>query len=300
VTLAERDFLYGAAVLLNSLVRNQFSGRFIIGVRPDARLPKDVVEALERAHITGVEVELRRIDTTYHFTNYKAEFLLEVSQQFSNCLKLTYMDPDIVVCCPFEWIDTWSDGGPAVCGDVNWMMPADHPTRREWLAISGLSAQRRLDVFFNGGFLSVRREDLGFVKLWSDLIEKFGGRDNSLEGKGDIADWRHGGRWLPFFSPNQDTLNLAAMTWAGRLTTLGPDVMGFLGLGLLPHAVGADKPWRKNYLTQALAGRPPTQADKAFWDYARTPVPVVSRSKATVRQLALQAASFIGRFYCRP
>lgn len=299
VTLVEGDFIYGAMTLLNSLVRNGFSGRFIVGVRTGGTLPFNAVSAVTNADIPGVEVEVRPVDTSYHFTNYKPTFMQDVARAFADSEKITYMDPDIVVCCPFAWIDSWCDGGPVVCGDVNWMMPADHPTRHAWLAISGLKARRRLDVFFNGGFLSVRRVDLGFLELWAGLIANFGSRDNALDAKGDISKWRHGGRWLPFFSPNQDTLNLAAMVWEGNLTTLGPDVMGFIANGILPHALGVDKPWRKAYLSQALCGTGPSQADKMFWEYADSPVQVFPWWKVAAKRVAVAAAAALARFYRR-
>lgn len=296
-TLVERDFLYGACTLFNSLTENGFAGKFVIGYRDREGMPAKVLAVLSKR--LNSKVDWMQLDTPIHFGNYKPWFMQSVFDRYPEAGKVTYMDPDIVCLSPFDWIDSWSDRGPAVCADVNWMMPADHPTRRAWVDISGCSPRRKLNQYFNSGFLSVRRQNAGFLQLWADLIQRVGEHDNPLKGKGDIADWRKGGRWMPFFSPNQDTLNLALMVWEGEVTTLGPDVMGFTAIGVLPHALGSDKPWRKKYLAKALAGMPPTQADKAFWNCAKTPVPVFPGSTVAFKKLAMLAASFIGRFYRR-
>jgi hypothetical protein len=262
-------------------------------------MPAKAVSALSK----GLEgkVEWVHLDTPIHFGNYKPWFMQSVFDRYPQAHKVTYMDPDIVCVAPFDWIETWSDGGPAVCGDVNWMMPADHPIRHAWVKISGRQPQRELNKYFNSGFLSVRRQDAGFLLLWADLIREVGAHDNPLEGKGDIAEWRKGGRWMPFFSPNQDTLNLALMVWEGEVTTLGPDVMGFTAMGVLPHALGSDKPWRKRYLRDALLGLAPRQVDKVFWsDVAQRPIRTYTGFHIALRRASLAAATIIGRFYRRP
>jgi hypothetical protein len=298
VTLVEKDFLYGACALLNSLTNNGFDGKFVIGYRDREGMPAKALAALSK----GLEskVEWVQLDTPIHFANYKPWFMQSVFDRNPEARKVTYMDPDIVFLAPFDWIETWSDGGPAVCADVNWMMPAEHPTRHEWLRLSGMTAQRELDLFFNVGFLSVRREDAGFLGLWKDLIKGVGSRYNPLDGKGDIADWRKGGRWMPFCSPNQDTLNLALMVWDGEVTTLGPDVMGFTAVGLLPHALGSDKPWQKKYVRDALLGLPPRQIDKVFWsDVAQRPIRTYTGLHIALRRASVAVAASIGRFYRR-
>jgi hypothetical protein len=297
VTLVERDFIYGACTLFNSLTNSGFEGTFVIGYRDREGMPTKALEALSKG--AKGKVEWRQQETPMHFGNYKPWFMQSVLDQYPQAGKVTYMDPDIVCLAPFDWIDSWSDGGPAVCADVNWMMPADHPTRHAWLEISGCHPKRQLNEYFNSGFLSVRREDAGFLQLWSGLIKRVGANDNPLEGKGDIAAWRKGGRWMPFLSPNQDTLNLALMVWEGQVTTFGPDAMGFNATGFLPHALGSDKPWRKKYFRNALAGRPPTQADKAFWRYTSFPTRPFSKSRIFFTRLAISISVAVGRFYRR-
>jgi len=135
------------------------------------------------------------------------------------------------------------------------------------------------------------------LQLWQDLIEHWGGSDNPLDGRGDIGQWRQGGRWLPFMTPDQDTLNITVMVWPGSITTLGPDVMGFASLGEIPHAIGTNKPWRRNYISKALRAKPPRYADNVFWSYADKPAEAFARQHITAKRLRLRIASMINRVY---
>jgi hypothetical protein len=303
ITLVERDFLYGAAVLYNSLVANGFEGRFAIGYRSDEDLPVDLLAKMRTLPQNLPSIEWIQLDTPWHFTNYKAQFIKDVFDRFPEAESVVYMDPDIVVTCPWAWMASWSTHGPTLCGDVNWMMPPAHPTRHEWnalLAEVGLTEMHSLHIYFNGGFLGLQRKDIAFAELWHRLTETFGQRDNPLDGQGDIAAWRKGGRWKTIHSPNQDTLNMAAMAWAGPLTTLGPDAMGFCGgWRLLPHALGANKPWRRAYMREAFGGNMPRAVDKAFWENASNPIHVYSAREVARARRSMKIAAALGRLYRR-
>jgi hypothetical protein len=295
VTLLEKDFLHGAVVLYNSLKRNEFNGFFVIGYRERDALPASACIAFDQHSENVVWTEL---DTPLHFTNFKPQFMQQVLESYPECTTITYLDPDVVMNCPFHWIASWADGGPAVCGDVNWRMPSNHPTRRLWLARTGLKLHHQLDLYFNGGFVSVKRNDLAFLNLWKDIMIRWGAADTRLDTQGDISQWRNeGGRWLPFMAVDQDALNIAAMCWEGSITTLGPEVMGFAGFGELPHAVGNGKPWKRSYLLHALQGKPPRYVDKVFWRYADRPLGLYSAPRRLWIRFSLVLASLIGRFY---
>lgn len=294
VTLAQTDYLKGASALYNSLIRNGFEGLFVIGFRNRSLLPSSVLRALEKR---GSRVQLIELDTHLHFANYKPTFMQQVLTSYPDCTSITYMDPDIVLTSPCNWILSWCEGGPSACADVNWWMPSQHPTRRQWIKLTGLHVNHQLEIYFNGGFLSLRHEDRDFLKLWEHLIYQYGGTNNPLDGKGDLVNWRKGGRWLPFMSPDQDALNIALMTWEGSITALGPDEMGFAATGNIPHATGENKPWLRNFLIDALLGLPPRLSDKAYWSYAGHPIAVASKTTLWFKEIELSIASFIGRFY---
>lgn len=295
VTLAENDFLDGVCVLFNSLERFGFDGYFVIGYRDLDGFPAMSLRSLQQVR----NILWCELDTPLHFTNYKPVFMSKVLAEHDNCSAITYLDPDIVVNCPVNWFSAWCAGGPAVCADVNWWMPSQHPTRREWISITNLPVHHQLDLYFNGGFLSLRRHESAFLNLWQQIIERYADLDNPLDSKGDIGLWRQGGRWLPFFTPDQDALNVALMAWDGPIATLGPDVMGFAGPSLLPHAIGSAKPWRVNYLRRALLGQPPRFVDKLYWAHVNHPLKSTSNFVYHFQTISLKIASVIGRFYKR-
>ena len=163
--------------------------------------------------------------------------------------------------------------------------------------MTGCQAKRDLEIYFNGGFLSVNRLDLDFLDLWIDLIDKYGANDVTMNGKGDISDWRTGGRWNSIFSPNQDTLNIALMLFDKSIVTLGPDAMGFVegGVRLLPHAIGKNKPWRRNFISDAFRGKPVRLVDTLFWRYASYPCPAFKKNKCGYKKFELKTSKLISR-----
>jgi hypothetical protein len=304
VTLVEGDFLRGAAALYNSLVANQFDGTFIVGVRGRDALPQAILASMESLTKDFPRVEFVRVETVWHFTNYKPAFIQKIFNDYSELDAITYLDPDILVCGPWGWLGSWCRHGPALAGDVNWRIGPNHPTRHDWHALlrrSNLEPHHSPETYINGGLVSVQRNDVPFVALWQRLIEDHGATDNPLDGVGDITAWRQGGRWNPMHTPDQDALNLAAMAWAGPLCVLGPDAMGFAAGGppLLAHAVGPNKPWARRHLREALRGCPPRFVDKAYHAHAVTPILIGGKGSHRWRSLTLKMAALIGRFYRR-
>jgi hypothetical protein len=306
VTLAERDFFYGACTLFNSLVKHGFDGTFLVGCRKMSDVPGFLKSSIsqfsdEHANCDGPCLKFIHVDTTWHFANYKPLFMRQVLDAYPTCSTIYYLDPDIVVAAPWRWFEESAKGGPVVAADVNWCMPSTHPTRRQWISLiheAGDKCNNNFSLYFNSGMLGLHRKDQRFLELWHNYTVMFGSIKNPLDGKGDIGVWRQGGRWDVIHSPNQDTLNMAAMAWPTSLVTFGPDLMGFLnGWIALPHAIGSAKPWRRKYLREALAGKPPRLVDKIFWDHASSPIRVYTTFKIRRMKLTILLASFLGRFY---
>lgn len=293
VTLAERDYLFGASALYNSLVVNGFDGIFVIGYRGLESLPYLPLQSLIEH---PDKVKLIELNTPIHFTNYKPAFMSIVLRDNPDCDSITYVDPDILINGPIDWILSWCTGGPAVCADVNWWMPPSHPTRRQWVYSTGIDVVHDLHLYFNGGFLSILNSDRSFLDLWQQFIDN-PDCELPLDVKGEIHQWRREGRASPFMTPDQDALNIALMAWPGSITTLGPDAMGFAGGSLIPHAVGTPKPWQKHFLSHALQGKPPREVDKLYWKYANIVVQSHSSLLIFLKGFSLKCASILGRIY---
>jgi hypothetical protein len=105
---------------------------------------------------------------------------------------------------------------------------------------------------------------------------------------------------FPFNRADQDALNVAIEATDRPVSIMGKEAMGFVHGGLvMPHALGSAKPWRRNYIREALAGRPPTPADRGFWEHAAGPVSALSRNTIARAKVSLAIAAAIGRFIRR-
>ena len=297
VTLAEKDYLIGAVALFNSLVRNGFEGIFVIGYRDLDKLPKLTLESINNHNSDAIR--LFELNTPIHFTNFKPQFMKLIASSHSDLTVITYLDPDIILTSPFSWIKDWSSYGPLVCADVNYWFPSHHPLRRIWLNRLDLVSSRNLDYYVNGGFLSIRRVDLGFLDLWQSIINSSvaSTRNNKLYAQGEIENTRGSGRWDPFLALDQDALNIALMCFDSPVSILGPDIMGFTALGYIPHAIGSCKPWERFYFLYALKkGVKPRAVDKAFWSYVNYPLMNYKKYYLLLRKLDLFFALLLSRF----
>ena len=104
---------------------------------------------------------------------------------------------------------------------------------------------------------------------------------------------------MPFYSIDQDSLNVAAMYSGFPLATMGPEAMGFVPSGFtMYHSVG-QKPWRGSLLLRALSGNPPSSAAKFFFTQVSSPIRAYSLLHLCAKRVACSIAALIGRFYRR-
>jgi hypothetical protein len=302
-TLFEGHYHLGAAALINSLQASGFRGRFICGLRgplPPWAEPSRIGPG--NTHIKdldGIEIWFVPLATRLHFTNYKPEFLLEMWEgPAGNPDNFYYVDPDIVVKCPWAPLERWGCGGLAVCEDVNPNLPPRHPLRlgwSDWCTKQGLAiVSQKNEKYFSAGFVGVPREHKTVLQIWADLIRRIG------ETNGTLANIKEGGPTALFHTPDQDALNIALMLTDTPLNTAGPEAMDFaVGGHYLSHAIGTPKPWQGGFIRNALRGLPPSMAAKEFFNYTHQPISVFPPAKRTRLTLALKIAAFIGRFYRR-
>ena len=117
----------------------------------------------------------------------------------------------------------------------------------------------------------------------------------------DSTRYTSADRTSPWQAADQELLNVTVMTTDVPLCTLGSVGMDFNGGGyVMSHAVNSPKPWARDYMKSALAGRPPNLSDKGFWDNAETPIRLFPETVVRKRKLALKAALVFGRFWHRP
>lgn len=299
-TLFEGDYHHGVAALANSLQASGFTGSLFAGYRG----PRPAWAASDEVSAGGVRVHLVPLVETIHFTNFKPQFMRRVFAELAPAAdSVLYLDPDICLTAPWRFVETWLDAGVALCEDVNSPLHENHPRRFDWrkfYARHGVTLRYRGHAYVNGGAVGVTRARLGFLETWERLQalmgDEIGGLDQVKLNGGTSQRMRD-----PFFCFNvhdQDALNATLEACADTpVSVLGREAMGFApGLRVLPHALGPRKPWRRRYLRDALAGRPPGSADDAFWRHASGPLSAWPSGVLARRRRLMRIARFICRF----
>lgn len=307
-TLFEGHYHHGVAALTNSLYKNGFRGSIYVGYR--GVLPPWAEMAIENKDLSwengktlkvaiGLELHFLPIDTDYHLANYKPKFMLKLwKTSASKAENMFYFDPDIIVKCKWIYYENWINHGVALVHEiVSNDMPSTHPIRKEWEKViikSGRKTIRYVNSYINSGFCGLKKNNIDFIKDWSDIIQigidyfKFNPQQFEL------SDYRG----YIFYAQDQDALNIAAMCTDVPISEMGPEAMDFIHGGFtMSHAVGGPKPWKKHFVISALKGIPPSLAEKAFWQYVDFPIRTFRTSNIKFKMLTIKIASFIGRFY---
>jgi hypothetical protein len=311
-TLVEGDFHLGLGVLTNSLIHYGFKGNLWVGYR--GTLPPWAANAREgqgwREFPATADVNIRfvALTTKAHFTNYKPEFLLKVWEELQpDADRLFYFDPDIVIRASWAFFEEWTGYGAALVEDVNSPLPESHPRRCAWrrcLAQRGRRVERETSFYVNGGFLGLSLPHRGFLRAWRDAMtlvgEEIGGLERSMFSFAAEKRTNMQSPEYPFNKTDQDALNIAVMTAPEPVSIMGAEGMDFKAGGwTMSHALGPEKPWRKKFVRAALAGRPPSLADREFWQHAGGAVPVYTAETVRWRRFTLKVGNALGRFYRR-
>jgi hypothetical protein len=211
-----------------------------------------------------------------------------------------YFDPDITVVCSWPFYERWVEAGVALCADINPSMPSNHPLRHAWKQFytpHGITFRREPDLYFNGGFFGLRREQTEFLRCWQRLQElmtpEIGGLQNV-----NVRD-----RTYLFHKTDQDALNVAAMASESPISPMGQDGMDFQHGGggyVMSHALGGKKPWNKQFIRTLLSrGAAPTRADRIFFRCVESPIRLYPPFTLAWKRFLLLTASVLGRFMGR-
>jgi hypothetical protein len=301
-TLFEGNYHYGLAALVNSLYAKGFRGDVYAGYR--GALPPWADGHVRRNGIGtifdingGSTIHFIPLETPIHLNNYKPHFLQQLMSELPQENAFFYFDPDIVVRAPWSFFEQWVEHGLALCEDINNYMPGNHPIRLGWkkyAAQHGLTIERDLDVFYNGGFFGLRREHADFLEVWRRLFDV-----RASDGI-DLRQFELSGFEPPYLYLDQDLMNLALMLTKHPVTAVGPEGMDFIPGGyVMSHSAGDTKSWRKKFVLDALRGRAPSRTDKEFLRNTQRPICVYTRPQLAMRQMGVKVGAAIGRFYRR-
>ena len=254
-----------------------------------------------------VKLVFLRQETAAHFTNHKPDFLLQVEALARDSDAVIYLDPDIVFNGAWSYVEEWLSCGVALCEDVNSPLSENHPRRIGWRRAFhplGFDLRFRGTELANGGCVGLLWEHRGLLTTWSRFLahiaKTLGGADIAGIGGGRTLPGPHGFADC-FGNTDQDALNAALEAHPEiPLSFLGLQAMGFqAGRALLPHALGPAKPWRRQYVREALGGLPPTAVDRAFWQQIEGPIRPFSPAQISARRLQMRIGSALGRFIRR-
>src|SRR5690606_14350406 len=96
------------------------------------------------------------LDTNYHLTNYKPDFMLRLWDGIAkDASSFFYFDPDIILNAPWDFFEKWVDAGVALCEDVNSPLQKFHPRRIAWYneyKKNGIELTFKNSIYANGGF----------------------------------------------------------------------------------------------------------------------------------------------------
>lgn len=307
-TLFEKHYHFGLAALVNSLYRHGYRGPVYAGYKgtlpfwstarkdnPNLGWPNTSTMVVAE----GLEIHFLPIESPFHLSLYKSYYM---EQLFNTVARdadgIAYFDPDIVIKFNWQFFETWISNGVALV-DENITRPSNHPTRKEWekvIAKIDRKTVRDMNTYLNGGFCGVSKQNIEFLKVWSQVTDA-GIKYFNL----NPTKWKRiQDNSYAFYNLDQDALNITAMCCETPISEIGPEGMDFVHGGFtMSHAFGHPKPWGKQFVRSALKGKGPTLADKGYWKNVNGPIQLYSKNFLRLKGLKLMVASVIGRFYRR-
>lgn len=301
-TLFEGNYHYGVGALINSLYYHGFRGVVWVGYRGDlppwAKDLKMCQDYQEFAVAEGCVIRFILLTTPVHFTNYKPDFMLQLWEHYCpETEALFYLDPDIIIKCHWSFFEDWVTFGVALCEDVNSPVPGSHPLRMAWQRFykpHGFSFDSSVDIYVNGGFVALSKSNKQFLYEWKKIQDLMAPVIGGLQNVG-IKN-----RTFMFCKTDQDALNIAMQSSTSPVSLMGKEAMDFIPGGItMSHAIGSIKPWRKNFIIEALKGKAPRLAAKSYWQHTQFPIQLYSQQKLFWKQVDLRCGAAIGRFIRR-
>jgi len=303
-TLWEGDYHKGLGALANSLIEAGYRGTIWAGHRgalPAWASPylKDGRSAVFHATAT-VKIVFVEVETDLHLAHFKPLWMKEVlALRDPGATGVVYFDPDIFLLAPWAFFEEWVEFGVAVCEDTGTPLNPTHPRSRVWArfaADSGLTVHHPAEAYLNSGLVGLTRSAIEILDQWAHLMDQ-------LRLRYAIPNATHQeDRVHPFHIPDQDAFTIAAMTFPGPISRIGPDGMGFShGEWLTVHAIQTKKPWRRRLLWDYFTrGVEVERGTRFYWTrFAGGPAHVEPGWLIRLHRFLIPFVAFLSRFYRR-
>lgn len=301
-TLAEGDYGIGAGVLVNSLVASGFSGS--VWIACSGALPAWAGGAVKKADYSelditpSVKLKFFLLETSSHYKYKKPAFVkMALARETQPVDFVTFFDADVIVTCPWLYIEQWLANGVAACEDSASPIHSTHPMRAYWKQAcesNGLVWRNDRDIYINSGFLGMTPATTSFLDEWQKTIDMV---TEILPDKDQRKlDIPH----VFIRLPDQDSLNMAFCCTAFQVSFCNKDAMDFVPGGyVMSHATGKIKPWHGSFFLRALRGHPPRKSDKEYIRFTRGPIKILNDLEYAIGKFDIMAASLLGRCYKR-
>jgi hypothetical protein len=103
-----------------------------------------------------------------------------------------------------------------------------------------------------------------------------------------------------FYQMDQSALNAAVLASSAEIATGGQEMMEIYAWGeVMAHCMHFQKPWKRNYVWDALQGFPPGRPHLAHWQNVGGPIRSYSDWKLARRRAELWIARAIGKVHHR-
>jgi hypothetical protein len=302
-TLWEKDFHKGTGALVNSLVRSGFQGKVWAGYRgplppwaADARAISPDIHSVAAG--PNVEVLLVRLETSMHFAQYKALWMLDVLNRLDPYAgALYYFDPDVMLLASWSFFEQWLTYGIAACEDGSYPLNPTHPLVRGWQAYAATLGYPDWHFFgaqLNSGLVGISRQHIAFLDLWQKLMDDVR-RDFQLS-----ESLKTSRRTDLFYASDQDVLTMAFCVSDFPISYVGQDGMAFgRGEWLTVHAY-SPKPWRRRVFRDLLVeGHKPDTALRQYWSLVSEPLAIEPEGRVRRHRRWIPLAALLSRFYKR-
>jgi len=302
-TMAEHHYFYGVAALTNSLVRAGFKGTVVVGYRGErppwlGALEWDL-ESDTYAITPSVRLQLHEVTGAWHLNNCKPRFIEQVLLELHEQADVVYyFDTDIVIKHSWEVFATWARSGVVLVLDpADSYMSPHHVYRRAWQALAAKQDRtcRAFTGYVNGGCVGISRAHADFATVWHALMEELA--RNGV----DMQKMKNSTVRMEFSRMDQDVLNATIMATETPIALLGSEAMGMFPWVnvVMPHAMWQKKPWKRNYIIDALRGFPPGRAHRAYWEFVDGPIRPFNAWRLRLKRVQLAVGQFIGLLHTR-
>ena len=299
ICLVEGLYWDGVTAIINSAIRNKFTGNIFLGYRGE--IP-DWIYNFEKSISNNqflvnkdIQLNIIPIQSRRHLGYEKVFFISEILKK-NEIERIFYFDIDCVAVADFNFFNHWCDRHIALCMDecYTYIHP-NHPWKVYWLKklLEFQYPIRHLEhPYVNSGFIGISKINFDFIEAWKSLTLK-------LELEGLNTSNFNKNALIPI-QGDQEILNMALIaTESNKVSIIGTEGMGFTEPSyLMVHCTKPEKPWSKNFLLTFLKnGYSISNKEKKYVDFLFRPNNNLGKSKTLMIKIDVFLTKLISRVF---